>query len=476
MDINCFVNIGDIGETYGFLIRVTRYYLKLQNLYKECMKLVGINEENIKMLSKIKKEPRWMLEKRLEAYEVFEMLSLPKWGPDLSEIDFNNLVYYLDPLSQDKPKDKFFEEIKEKLEKLGIPEQEKKFFMGMSTQLESVVVYHKIREELERMGVIYLDSDTALKEHEEIFREYFGKVVPPNNNKFAALNMAMWSGGSFIYVPKGVKVKLPLHTFFRMETPSLGQFERTLIILEDGAKVEYIEGCVAPYYSSSSLHAGVVEVVVKKGAHLKYTTLQNWSKNVYNLVTKSARVYERGIVEWFDVNFGSKVTMKYPSIYLIGDKAKGIYYSFTLASENQEIDGGAKMIHIGKDTVSHVVSKAISKDGGKNIYRGLVRINKGSEGSSSYVECDTLVMDNKSISASYPYNFVEEKNSNFRYESHNRRIDTQRMFYLMSRGINEESAKSMISVGFAKDIIRKIPLEYAVEMYKVLKLEFGEVV
>ncbi|MFN8637798.1 MAG: Fe-S cluster assembly protein SufB [Chloroflexota bacterium] len=432
----------------------------------------GLTREMVIQISEMKGEPEWMREFRLKAYEIFMRKPMPKWGADLSEIDFDNIHYYVKPSEKTE---KSWEEvpayIKDTFDKLGIPEAERKFLAGVSAQYESEVVYHNIREDLEKQGVIFLDMDSGLREHEDIVKQYFGTVIPSADNKFAALNSAVWSGGSFIYVPKGVNVEIPLQAYFRINTENMGQFERTLIIADEGSSVHYIEGCTAPVYSTDSLHSAVVELIAMRGAHIRYTTIQNWSNNVYNLVTKRAVAHEHAIVEWVDGNLGSKVTMKYPGIWLMGEGAKGDVISVAFANENQHQDAGAKIIHAAPNTTSTITSKSISKGGGRTSYRGLLKVHKGAENVKSFVRCDALMLDEVSRSDTYPSIEIDEDQVSIEHEASVSKISEEQMFYLMSRGLGEAEAKTMIVNGFFEAFTKELPMEYAVELNRLLQLQ-----
>jgi Fe-S cluster assembly protein SufB len=432
----------------------------------------GLSRETIEEISRIKNEPEWMLKFRLNAYETFLKLPMPKWGADLSAIDFNNIYYYARPTDKKgRSWDEVPEKIKKTFERLGIPEAERKFLAGVGAQYESEVVYHKLREDLEKKGVIFCDTDTALQKYEDIFKKHFAKVVPPNDNKFAALNSAVWSGGSFVYVPEGVEVDMPLNAYFRINSQNMGQFERTLIIAEPYSKVHYIEGCTAPVYSTESLHAAVVEVIAKKGATVRYTTLQNWSNDVYNLVTKRAHAYEDAVIEWVDANIGSKVTMKYPSVYLLGRNARADILSVAFAGKGQHQDTGAKVIHLAPDTTSKIISKSVSKDGGRTSYRGLLHVAKGATGVKSTVRCDALLIDEISRTDTYPYIEVNEDDATITHEASVGKIGEDQIFYLMSRGYSEQEALSLIVSGFLEVFTKELPMEYAVEFNRLIRLE-----
>jgi len=432
----------------------------------------GLSEEIVREISRIKNEPSWMEEIRVKAYKHFIERPLPTWGADLSKIDFNEFHYFARPTDK---KGRSWEEvpeyIKRTFELLGIPEAERKFLAGVGAQYESEVVYHNIRKELESKGVIFVDTDTAVREYPEIVKKYFGTVVPYNDNKFAALNTAVWSGGSFIYVPEGVKVDLPLQAYFRINAQNIGQFERTLIIAEPYSEVHYIEGCTAPIYATDSLHSAVVEIIAKKGAKVRYTTIQNWSIDVYNLVTKRAHAYEEATVEWVDANIGSKVTMKYPSIYLLGKHARGEILSVAFAGKGQHQDTGGKIFHLAPYTSSRITSKSVSKDGGRTTYRGLLHVAKGAKGVKATVRCDALLIDEKSKTDTYPYVEILEDDATVTHEATVGKISEDQLFYLMSRGIPENEALNMIVLGFFEPFIKELPMEYAVEMNRLLRLE-----
>ncbi|MGB4985369.1 MAG: Fe-S cluster assembly protein SufB [Erysipelotrichaceae bacterium] len=434
----------------------------------------GLTEDTVREISKIKKEPEWMLEYRLKAYKYFVEKEMPTWGVDLSELDFDDYTYYIKPSDrQETSWEEVPETIKDTFDRLGIPEAEKKFLSGVSTQYESEVVYHNMLDEVKDKGVIFLDTDSALREYPEIMKEYFGSVIPYSDNKFSALNSAVWSGGSFIYVPKGVKLDKPLQSYFRINTQQMGQFERTLIIVEEGADIHYVEGCTAPVYSKDSLHAAVVEIIIKKEGKCRYSTVQNWSNNIINLVTKRAKVYEYGNMEWIDGNIGSHINMKYPACVLLGDYAKGTCISIAVASKGQTQDAGAKMIHIGKNTSSTIISKSIARDGGKVNYRGLVSHGKQANNAKSKIECDTLILDKISTSDTIPTNISKNDNSSIEHEASVSKISEEQLYYLMSRGLNEQEATSMIIMGFLEPFTRELPMEYAVELNQLLKLDMS---
>jgi len=433
----------------------------------------GLSEAVVRDISAKKDEPEWMLKRRLKGLKLFDRKPMPNWGADLSDIDFDNIKYFVRSTEKQATTwDELPSDIKNTYDKLGIPEAEKqRLIAGVAAQYESEVVYHKIRDDLEQQGVIFLDTDTGLREHPEIFEEYFGTVIPAGDNKFAALNTAVWSGGSFIYVPKGVHVEIPLQAYFRINTENMGQFERTLIIVDEDAYVHYVEGCTAPIYQSDSLHSAVVEIVVKKGARCRYTTIQNWSTNVYNLVTKRATCEEGGTMEWIDGNLGSKVTMKYPSVYLLGEHAKGEVLSVAMAGEGQHQDAGAKMVHQAPNTSSTIISKSIARGGGRTSYRGLVQVLEGSESSRSTVKCDALLVDAISRSDTYPYVDVREDDVQMGHEATVSKVSEDQLFYLMSRGMTEDEAMAMIVRGFIEPIAKELPMEYALELNRLIELQ-----
>jgi Fe-S cluster assembly protein SufB len=437
----------------------------------------GLNEDIIRQMSQMKGEPEWMLQFRLKAYQRWLRKPIPQWGGGglLEEIDFDDIYYYIKPTEgQAKDWDMVPDSIKETYEKLGIPEAERKYLAGVTAQYESEVVYHKNREDLEKLGVLFSDMDTAVREYPDIVKEYFGTVIPPNDNKFAALNSAVWSGGSFIYVPPGVHLDQPLQAYFRINAENMGQFERTLIIVDEGAYVHYVEGCSAPIYSTDSLHSAVVEIVVKKGGRCRYTTIQNWSNNVYNLVTKRAAAYENATMEWVDGNLGSKLTMKYPAVWLLEPGAHGEVLSIAFAGPDQHQDAGAKMVHAASDTTSTITSKSISRAGGRAGYRGLVRVEPGAERTKSFVRCDALILDDQSRSDTYPYMEIEEADAEIGHEATVSKVGEDQLFYLMSRGLTEDEATSMIVAGFIEPIVKELPMEYAVEMNRLIELNMVE--
>ena len=433
----------------------------------------GLSEEVVRDISAKKNEPEWMLDLRLKGHKLFGRKPMPDWGSDLSGIDFDNIKYFVRSTEKQAASwDELPADIKNTYDKLGIPEAEKqRLIAGVAAQYESEVVYHKIREDLEEKGVIFLDTDTGLREHPDLFQEYFASVIPPGDNKFAALNTAVWSGGSFIYVPKGVHVEIPLQAYFRINTENMGQFERTLIIVDEGAYVHYVEGCTAPIYSSDSLHSAVVEIIVKAGGRCRYTTIQNWSANVYNLVTKRAVAHEGATMEWIDGNIGSKVTMKYPAVFLLGEHAKGETLSIAFAGEGQHQDAGAKMVHAAPHTSSSIVSKSVARGGGRTSYRGLVQVLEGSHHSKSTVRCDALLVDTVSRSDTYPYVDVREDDVAMGHEATVSKVSEDQLFYLMSRGMTEEEAMAMIVRGFIEPIARELPMEYALELNRLIELQ-----
>jgi Fe-S cluster assembly protein SufB len=432
----------------------------------------GLTKDTVREISKLKDEPEWMLNFRLRAYDVFMKKPMPQWGGDLNKIDFQNIYYYAKASEKtEKNWDDVPENVKNTFDKLGIPEAEKKFLAGVGAQYESEVVYHSLREDLAKQGVLFLDTDTALKEQPELFKKYFAKTIPPEDNKFAALNSAVWSGGSFIYIPPGVKVDMPLQAYFRINAENIGQFERTLIIADEGSEVHYIEGCTAPVYSSESLHVAVVELIAHKDAKLRYTTIQNWSNDVYNLVTKRAYAYEGATVEWIDGNIGSKLTMKYPAIYLMGRKAYGETLSIAFAGKNQHQDTGAKMVHLAPDTTSKITSKSVSRANGRSTYRGLLRVRKGATNVKATVRCDALLLDDTSKTDTYPYMEINQEDATVTHEATVGKIGDEQIFYLMSRGFTEEEALSLIVNGFMEPFTKELPMEYAVELNRLIKLE-----
>ena len=433
----------------------------------------GLSEEVVRDISARKNEPEWMLKLRLKSLRLFDKKPMPTWGSDLTGIDFQNIKYFVKSTEKQATTwDELPEDIKNTYDRLGIPEAEKqRLVSGVAAQYESEVVYHQIREDLEEKGVIFVDTDTGLREHEDLFREYFTSVIPAGDNKFASLNTAVWSGGSFIYVPPGVHVDIPLQAYFRINTENMGQFERTLIIADEGSYVHYVEGCTAPIYKSDSLHSAVVEIVVKKNARVRYTTIQNWSNNVYNLVTKRATAAEGATMEWIDGNIGSKVTMKYPAVFLLGEHARGETLSIAFAGEGQHQDAGSKMVHAAPNTSSSIVSKSVARGGGRTSYRGLVQILEGAHGSKSSVVCDALLVDTISRSDTYPYVDIREDDVTMGHEATVSKVSEDQMFYLMSRGMSEEEAMAMIVRGFVEPIARELPMEYALELNRLIELQ-----
>ncbi len=455
----------DYEEKYGFGVE-SKPIIELDK---------GLSEETVRKISEIKKEPEWMLNIRLNALKIFLSKPMPTWGPDLSKINFDNIIYYLK--SNEKTEDNWEnvpEEIKRTFERLGVPEAERKFLAGSGAQFESQSVYHKLREDLARQGVIFCDMDTAVKEYPEIVKKHFGKIVPAGDNKFSALNTAVWSGGSFIFVPKGVKVTAPLQAYFRINAKNMGQFERTLIIADDAAEVTYLEGCTSTSYSSESLHAAVVELISNKNSKIRYTTIQNWSSNVYNLVTKRAFAYENSTVEWIDGNLGSMITQKYPSVYLMGENAKADILSVAYAGKNQQQDAGGKAVHLAKNTTSRIISKSVSKDGGRSSYRGLLRIGKNAKNVKATVRCDALLLDDISRSDTYPTMQIEENDATITHEATVGKIGEDQLFYLVSRGLTETEAMSMVVLGFISEFTKELPMEYAIELNKLIRLEMED--
>jgi Fe-S cluster assembly protein SufB len=434
----------------------------------------GIDEQKVRALSAHKNEPVWMLELRLRAFRYFLEQKMPTWGGDLSELNFDDIHYFVKASENiGRSWDEVPEKIKSTFEKLGIPQAERKFLAGVASQYESEVVYHKLKEKWAKLGVVFEDTDTALQKYPELFKKYFGKVIPFADNKFAALNTAVWSGGSFIYVPKGVKVEIPLQAYFRINVRNMGQFERTLIIVDEGAEVHYIEGCTAPTYTTDSLHSAVVEIVVEKGARCRYTTIQNWSDNVYNLVTKRAFAKRDAVMEWVDCNLGSKVTMKYPSVYLMEPGAHGEVLSIAFAAKGQQQDTGAKMLHLAPRTSSLIMSKSICLQGGRTSYRGMIKIPKGSKTSKSNVICDALILDSESRTDTYPYNFIDEREVSLGHEASVSRVSQEQLHYLMSRGLSADEAASMVVAGFIEPVVKQLPLEYAVELNALIEMSMS---
>jgi Fe-S cluster assembly protein SufB len=453
----------DIGEyKYGFRDKDVSIFRSKR----------GLTKEIVEEISRMKNEPQWMLDFRLKSLEQFYKMPMPQWGGDMKDLNFDDITYYVKPSEKsEKSWDEVPAEIKATFDKLGIPEAEQKYLAGVSAQYESEVVYHNMKEDLSDLGILFTDTDTALKEHEEIFREHFGTIIPPTDNKFAALNSAVWSGGSFIYVPKGVKCDTPLQAYFRINSENMGQFERTLIIADEDSSVHYVEGCTAPVYSTNSLHSAVVEIIVKKNAYARYTTIQNWANNIYNLVTKRAVAEENATMEWVDGNIGSRLTMKYPAVIMKGRGAKGTILSIAIAGKGQHQDAGAKVLHLAPDCSSTIVSKSISKHGGKVTYRGISHFGRKSDGSKSNIKCDTLIMDNQSTSDTIPYNEILNNNITLEHEATVSKVSEDQLFYLMSRGVSEQEATEMIVMGFIEPFTKELPMEYAVEMNRLIKFE-----
>lgn len=456
-----------------FLEQLGEYQYGFSDLDKSVYKTEkGLNENVVRKISEIKKEPEWMLEFRLKALKHFTQRPMPTWGADISQLNLENIIYYVKPSEMEsKSWDDVPDDIKNTFNKLGIPEAEQKFLAGVGAQYESEMVYHSIQEHLEKQGVIFLSIEEGLRQHPELFREYFATVIPIEDNKFSALNSAVWSGGSFVYVPKGVKVDLPLQAYFRLNVANIGQFERSLIIADEGAQVHYVEGCTAPTYTTDSFHSGVIEIVVKKNARVRYSTIQNWSTNVYNLVTQRAKVAEGGTMEWVDCNLGSKVTMKYPSCYLMGEGAHGEILSVAFASDGQHQDAGGKIIHFAPNTSSKIISKSISKGTGRSSYRGLLKVHKGAKNSRSNVVCDALLLNPKSRSDTYPYIEIDEEDVSIGHEASVSKVGEEQLFYLMSRGLSEEEATTMVVSGFIEPLVKELPMEYAVEMNRLIQLQ-----
>jgi Fe-S cluster assembly protein SufB len=432
----------------------------------------GIDPSVVKMISDYKNEDEWMRKFRLHAYDVFTEKKIPSWGPDISKIDFDDIIYFLRATEkQERSWKDLPPEIKETYDRIGVPEHEKNWLAGVSAQYESEVVYESMTKEIEKQGVLFCDMDTAVKKYPDIVKKFFGKLVPPTDNKFAALNSAAWSGGSFIYVPKNVHVTMPLQAYFRINAERFGQFERTLIVADEGSSLHYIEGCTAPAYSTQSLHAAVVEIFALSNAKVRYTTVQNWSKNIYNLVTKRAKAEDSATVEWIDCNLGSGTTMKYPAVILAGNKARGSMISMALANNSQVIDAGAKMIHLAQNTTSHIVSKSISLNGGTSNYRGLVKIADTANNAKSFTQCDAILLDNISQSNTYPTMDIKNNTAHIAHEASIESLDHEKLFYFMSRGLTEVQARGMIINGFIEEITKEIPLEYSVELYRLINLE-----
>ena len=431
----------------------------------------GLDKQIVEQISEMKNEPQWMRDFRLKSLEIFNSKPMPNWGGSI-DINFQDIYYYLKPTNkQGRTWDEVPQEIKDTFEKLGIPEAERKFLAGVKAQFESEVVYGSLKEDLVKQGVIFTDTDTAVREYPDLVREYFATIIPPNDNKFAALNSAVWSGGSFIYVPKGVRIDFPLQAYFRINAENMGQFERTLIIVDEGASIHYVEGCTAPMYSSESLHSAVVEIICKRGSRCRYTTIQNWANNIYNLVTKRAVAYADATMEWVDGNLGSKLTMKYPAVYMLEPGARGEILSIAFASAGQHQDAGAKLVHAAPHTTGQIISKSISKNGGRASYRGLVRVEKDARKSKSNVVCDALILDSKSQSDTYPYIEILDQDVSIGHEASVSRIGEEQLFYLMSRGLSEAEASTMIVNGFIEPLVKELPMEYAVEMNRLIQLQ-----
>ncbi len=452
-----------VGEyQYGFHDPEDNYVFKSRK---------GLDTEIVNQISEMKKEPQWMRQFRLDSLETFFRKPTPTWGGDLSQLDYQGIYYYVKASDrQEQNWEDVPDDIRKTYDRLGIPEAEKKYLAGVKAQYESEVVYGSLNDELAKKGVIFTDTDSALAQHPDLFKEYFGQLIPPSDNKFAALNSAVWSGGSFVYVPPGVNIEFPLQAYFRINSENMGQFERTLIIVDEGASVHYVEGCTAPIYTSESLHSAVVEIIVKRGARCRYTTIQNWSNNIYNLVTKRAMAYGDALMEWVDGNLGSRLTMKYPAVYLMEPGARGETLSIAFASQGQHQDAGAKMVHCAPHTSSRIISKSISKNGGRASYRGLVKVNSGAEHCKSNVVCDALILDPQSRSDTYPTIEIDEDNVTIEHEASVSKIAEEQLFYLMSRGMSEAEASSMIVTGFIEPLVKELPVEYAVEMNRLIEL------
>ena len=464
LDTNSENESVDIGEyQYGFHDPTDKYVFTGKK---------GLNAEIVAQISEMKNEPAWMREFRLKSFEIFEQKPTPEWGGNLAELNYQDIHYFVRASEgQGRSWDEVPDDIRKTYDRLGIPEAEKKFLAGVKAQYESEVVYGSLQEDLAKQGVIFTDTDSALRDHPELFKEYFGTIIPPDDNKYAALNSAVWSGGSFVYVPPGVHIEFPLQAYFRINSENMGQFERTLVIVDEGASCHYVEGCTAPTYSSESLHSAVVEIIVKKGGRFRYTTIQNWSNNVYNLVTKRAFAYEDSLMEWVDGNLGSKLTMKYPAIYLMGEGARGETLSIAFAGKGQHQDAGAKMVHCAPSTSSRIISKSISKDGGRSSYRGLVKVDPKADRCKSNVVCDALLLDPESRSDTYPYIEIEDNDVAIEHEASVSKIGEEQLFYLMSRGLTEAEASSMIVTGFIEPLVKELPMEYAVEMNRLIELQ-----
>ncbi len=454
----------DVGDyQYGFHDPTDFYAFKSRK---------GLDHEIVEQISRMKDEPEWMREFRHKSLDIFFSRPMPNWGGDLDQIDFQNIFYYMKASDkQERSWDDVPDDIRKTYDRLGIPEAEKKYLAGVKAQYESEVVYGSLQEDLEKQGVLFTDTDSALKKHPELFKEHFASIIPPADNKFSALNSAVWSGGSFIYVPPGVHIEFPLQAYFRINSENMGQFERTLIIVDEGASAHYVEGCTAPTWSAESLHSAVVEIVVKRGGRFRYTTIQNWANNVYNLVTKRAMAYGDALMEWVDGNLGSKITMKYPAIYLMEPGARGETLSIAFANQGQHQDAGAKMVHCAPNTSSRVISKSISKGGGRSSYRGLAKVEKGATNCKTNVICDALILDPESRSDTYPYIEIEEDDVTIEHEASVSKIAEEQLFYLMSRGLTEDEAAAMIVTGFIEPLVKELPMEYAVEMNKLIELQ-----
>ncbi len=452
----------EYAEKYGFYQDIS---------YDEFPK--GLSEEVVRSISRIKGEPEWMLEKRLTGLKVFLSKPMPSWGADLSDIKFDDFYYYMSPKANEESSkwENVPDDIKQTFDKLGVPEAERKFFAGAEAQFDSSVVYSHINAELEKLGVVFTDTDTAVKKYPELMKKYWGTIIPPTDNKFAALNTATWSGGSFIYVPKGVKVPMPLNAYFRINAKNSGQFERTLIIADEGAEVVYLEGCTALVYASNSLHSAVVELVALEGAHIRYVTIQNWSKNVYNLVTQRAHVSKNARVEWIDANIGSKINMKYPSIFLNGEGARGEVLSIAIAGDGQIQDSGGKIYHLAPNTTSKIISKSVSKGSGVTTFRGLLHVAKNAENVKSHVSCDALLLDEDAKTNTFPYNQINRSDAVISHEAKVGKISDDEIFYLMSRGLNEDDATAMIVLGFIDDLTKVLPVEYSLELKRLIKID-----
>jgi Fe-S cluster assembly protein SufB len=457
-------NLGIASDTYKF-----GFHDQEKSVFKTER---GLSETIVRQISEHKNEPQWMTDFRLRSLKMFGKKNMPNWGADLSKIDFQNIFYYVKPVDeQGRSWDDVPVDIKKTFDRLGIPEAERNFLAGVGAQYDSEVVYHNLKEDLKKLGVIFVDPETAVREYPDLVKEYFGTVIPPADNKFAALNSAVWSGGSFVYVPKGVHVDIPLQAYFRINAKNMGQFERTLIIADEGSFVHYVEGCTAPIYTTDSLHSAVVEIIAKKDARVRYSTIQNWSGDVFNLVTKRAVAHEGATVEWVDGNIGSKVTMKYPSVYLMGRGAHGEVLSVAFAGRGQHQDTGGKVIHVASDTSSVITSKSISKDGGRAAYRGMIKVHAGLKNIKSHVVCDALILDAKSRSDTYPYIEIDSDDVSIEHEARVSKISEEQLFYLMSRGLSEQEASMMIVNGFIEPLVKQLPMEYAVELNRLIELE-----